>query len=257
MGTQNKEKVQLVISHLEGCSGNFLGRLYAGAHNQNASLFRTDVNLHPKVLAIDGYANWATEVDKLENHTVVVTHNFDQSLIRSTFPNACTIALYPYTHTGNVLYNICFKKSTNKIPNVIDNHLIHLKEWYAHILQRRPAYQCVDFWSLSDLTAVEALLETKLTDTQTEFFNCYWQHQLTLNLEIPTEPRSIQQLIQDWKIQDQFDDWFAAWTIFVYELINNKFESQRTWSIDVEVFCNWNDVGQIQGKYNDTPNYSN
>jgi hypothetical protein len=257
MGLRNKEKVQLVISHLEGCSGNFLGRLYADTHNQTTGLFRIDVDLHPMVLAIDGYANWATELDRLENHTVVVTHNFDQQLIRSTFPNACTIAVYPYTHIGNVLYNICFKKLTTKIPCIVDNHLIHLKEWYAHILQRHPDYQCVDFWLLSDLPAVETLLKTKLTDTQTKFFNYYWQHQLTLNLEIPTEPRSIQQLIHDWKIKDQFDDWLVAWTIFVYELINNKSESQRTWSIDVEVFCNWNDVVEIQGKYNDTPNYSN
>lgn len=253
MGTRNQNQVQLVISHLEGCSGNFLGRLFADNHKSDQTLFRVDTNLHPEVLAIDGYSNWAEEVSKLEEHRVVVTHNFDIETIRSTFPQARIIQIYPYTHVGNVLYNVCFKKLNTKIPNIIDNHLIHLQEWYQHIQQRRPATECTDFWTLTDQRSVEQLLDIKFSPTQAEFFEQYWQQQLQYPLSIPTEPQSIAQLIDQWQIGDQFTDWLVAWTIFVYELINHRPESTRLWSIDTERFNSWADVEQIQDRYLTTP----
>ena len=135
MGNANKEKVQLVISHLEGCSGNFLGRLFADDNDKNQSCFRVDTNKHPQVLSIDGVDNWDQELERFDGHRVVVTHNFDQQQICNSFPNARIIQVYPYTHIGNVLYNICFKKLNNTLGNQIDNYLIHIVEWYQHIQQ--------------------------------------------------------------------------------------------------------------------------
>jgi hypothetical protein len=256
MGKHNQEKVQLVISHLEGCSGNFLARLFV-ADKPQTNMFRIDVDLHPLVLSTDGCKNWEYELKRLENHTVVVTHNFDQTTIRHAFPNARILAIYPYTHVGNVLYNICFKKLVNTIPNQVDNYLIHLKEWYTYICQRYPDYQCINFWDLSDQNLIEQIFESKLTPDQQHFFNQYWKKQLKLNLNIPSTPQSIDQLITGWNIQDQFNDWLVAWTIFVYELINCKTEQQRLWSIDADTFRNWSDLKVIQNKYNHNVSNSN
>ena len=95
MGNKNQNQVQLVISHLEGCSGNFLGRLFADNFDKTQSFFRTDSDLHPDILAIDGVTTWEKELGRLENHQVVVTHNFDQAQIASTFPKAKLIQIYP------------------------------------------------------------------------------------------------------------------------------------------------------------------
>lgn len=253
MGTTNKEKVQLVISHLEGCSGNFLGRLFADNHMPDQTLFRVDTNHHTDVLAINGYKNWADEITRLDRHRVVVTHNFNLQEIQTTFPQARIVQIYPYTHVGNVLYNVCFKKLNIKIPNIIDNHLLHIQEWYWHIQQRYPAVKCTDFWTLTDASQVEQLLSIKFTDSQQTFFKQYWQQQLMYPLNIPSEPKTVEQLITDWTIADVFDDWLVAWTIFVYELINNKQESNRLWSIDTEKFNTWTDVERIQDRYLTTP----
>jgi hypothetical protein len=250
MGNKNKANVQLVISHFEGCSGNFLGRLFANRRPNNQDLFRIDGDLNPLVLAINGRDNWESELLRLENHYVIVTHNFDQHLIQTTFPNARTVSIYPYTHVGNVLYNICFKKLNNKLPNMIDNYLIHLIEWYARIRQNCPKNPCIDFWELTNLQSVESLLNISLTHTQKQFFKDYWKQQLEYELDIPSTPQSIEQLLDTWKITNWFNDWSVAWTIFVYELINNKLETQRLWSIDIEVFRSWQDVQQIQTRYN-------
>ena len=45
MGNKNKEEVRLVISHLEGCSGNFLGRLFVNSYSKSQSFFRVDTDL--------------------------------------------------------------------------------------------------------------------------------------------------------------------------------------------------------------------
>lgn len=250
MGNKNKEEVQLVISHLEGCSGNFLGRLFVNSYSKSQSLFRVDTDFNDQVLAIDGVDNWTQELRQLNNHRVVVTHNFDQQQISQHFPNAKIIQIYPYTHIGNVLYNICFKKLNTKLDNLIDNHLLHIVEWYQHIQQRRPAQTCADFWQLTDQQAVENLLEIKFTNLQKQFFSGYWKQQLPYSLDIPDSPLTIEELISNWKIENYFNDWSIAWTIFVYELINQRPEHQRLWSIDIDKFASWNDLSKIQTRYN-------
>lgn len=252
MGISNKEQVQLVISHLEGCSGNFLGRLFAASQYDSKAKFHMDTDMHPWVLAIDGQRDWNQWVKKLYKHRVVVTHCYDQQLITSTFPNAKTVAIYPYTHIGNVLYNICFKKLTNKIPNLVDSYFIHIKEWHAHLKARQPQYQCYDFWGLTDMSLIETWLDTKLNQAQRDFFDSYWKQQMTLHLDLPQSAKTVPELIQQWQCENRFDSWLLAWTIYVYELINGLDESQRAWSIDTENFQNWDDVAAIQFKYNNT-----
>jgi hypothetical protein len=256
MGISNKEQVQLVISHLEGCSGNFLGRLFAATNHNLLAKFRMDTNPHPVVLSIDGVKDWDQWIQKLESHKVVVTHCYNQQLIAKTFPNAQIVALYPYTHIGNVLYNICFKKLTNKISNLVDGHLIHIKQWHAHLIAQQPQYQCHDFWKLTDLDCIENFLNIKLNKTQIDFFEDYWKQQMTLPLDLPQLPKTVPELLEQWQCQDRFDNWLLAWTIYVYELINGLEESQRAWSIDTEKFKDWNDVVAIQFKYDDLPHKS-
>jgi hypothetical protein len=249
MGNTNKEKVQLVISHLEGCSGNFLGRLFTDDNDRTPSRFRNDINKHPQVLSINGVDTWDQELKRFNDQQVVVTHNFNQQQISKSFPNAKIIQIYPYTHIGNVLYNICFKKVNTKLDNLLDNHLIHIVEWYQHIQQSRPSQDCTNFWQLRDQLQVENLLEIKFTKTQEDFFKKYWDQQLTYSLSIPTEPLSIEQLVAVWNIDNYFNDWSVAWTIFVYELINCRLEHQRLWSVDVDKFNSWNDLAKIQNRY--------
>jgi hypothetical protein len=249
MGNANKEKVQLVISHLEGCSGNFLGRLFADANNKNQYFFRIDIGQHPQVLAINGVDTWDQELKRFDDHRVVVTHNFDQQKISKSFPNAKIIQIYPYTHIGNVLYNICFKKVNNTLDNQIDNYFLHIVKWYQHIQQRHPSQDCTNFWQLTDQQQVENLLEIKFTKTQKEFFKQYWKQQLAYSLSIPKTPMSIEQLVSAWNIDDYFNDWSIAWTIFVYELINCQFEHQRLWSINLDKFNSWKDLAKIQTRY--------
>jgi hypothetical protein len=262
MGKTNQENVRLVISHLEGCSGNFLGKLFSDTFDKDQSFFRidrTDGNdgfCGPHVLAIDGIANdgvgsWDWELKRLKDHHVVVTHNFDRAQIAKDFPNAKIIQIYPYTHIGNVLYNICFKKLNHTLPNLLDNYLLHINEWYHHIQKSRPPQICTNFWQLSDQQAVENLLETKFTKTQEDFFNQYWKNQLAHELTIPNNAMSIQELVSFWKVEHCFDQWLAAWTIFVYELINQRLEQNRSWSIDTDNFESWNDLEKIQTRYHD------
>jgi len=252
MGKTNKEKVRLVISHLEGCSGNFLGKLFTDSFDNDQSFFRIDRgDSDPQVLPIDGVRNWDQELTRLKDHHVVVTHNFDQAHISKHFPNAKIIQIYPYTHVGNVLYNICFKKLNHKLPNLLDNYLLHIVEWYHHIQKKRPTQPCTNFWQLSDQQAIESLLEIKFTKTQEDFFNQYWNKQLAYELTIPDGPRSIEELVSFWKVEDCFDKWLAAWTIFVYELINQRLEQNRSWSIDADSFDSWRDLAKIQTRYHD------
>jgi len=252
MGKTNKENVRLVISHLEGCSGNFLGKLFSDRFDKDQSFFRVDHGeLDPQVLPIDGVGNWDQELTRLKDHHVVVTHNFDRAHISKCFPNAKIIQIYPYTHIGNVLYNICFKKLNHTLPNLLDNYLLHITEWYDHIQKRRPTQTCTNFWQLSDQQAIESLLEIKFTKTQEDFFNQYWKNQLARDLTIPDSAMSIQELVSFWKVDDCFDQWLAAWTIFVYELTNKRLEQNRSWSIDTDNFESWTDLAKIQTRYHD------
>lgn len=250
MGNKNKETVQLVISHIEGSSGNFLGRLFADCYDKNQSLFRTDTTFDPRVLATNGVDNWDQELSRLQGHRVIVTHNFDLQQISKSFPNTKIIQIYPYTRIGNVLYNICFKKLNRTLGNLVDNHLLHIAEWYHHIQQRRPVQNCTDYWQLADRRSVENLLEIKFSKSQEQFFNQYWEQQLAYSLDIPDSPLSIEELISFWKIENYFNDWSIAWTIFVYELINKRLEHQRVWSVDIDKFNSWDDLAKIQTRYN-------
>jgi hypothetical protein len=250
MVTTNKNSVQLVISHIEGCAGNFLGRLYADTDVHEQKFFRIDSNPNLQVLAIDGKNNWQQAVESLKNETVVVTHNFNQELIASTFPNAHHIAIYPYTHIGNVLYNISFKKLDTTLDNLTDNYFIHIQEWFNSIELRQPEYQCYNYWDLSNLDAVKLMLGIELTPNQQEFFNQYWQQQLKLNLSLPDCPMGIRELIELWQIQDRCDPWMAAWAIFVFEKINHLSESSRQWSINEFAGSpNWPQVQTIEHRY--------
>lgn len=249
MGNKNKKSVQIIISHIEGCSGNFLGRLSVDSYSKSQSLFRVDTDYNNQILSINGIDNWTQELSHLENHQVVVTHNFDLQKISESFPNAKIIQIYPYTHVGNVLYNICFKKLNIKLNNLVDNHFLHIVEWYNHIMKRRPIQNCINFWQLTDRQFVENLLEIKFTESQEKFFYQYWEQQLPYSLDIPDSPLTIKELVSNWRIEDYFNDWSVAWTIFVYELINNRSEYQRLWSIDVDKFESWHDLEKIQFRY--------
>jgi hypothetical protein len=170
MGKNNKENIQFVISHLEGCSGNFLGYL-AASEKLYESYFRVDNNPSDLVLSINGRTTWHEEIDsRLRNHKIVVGHNYDIELIKNTFPKASIIQIYPYTHIGNVLYNVSHKKLNIKLTNQVDNHFIDLNIWYHRIQEQKPLQMCVDFWDLTDKNKIEKLLGTQLTPEQNSFF---------------------------------------------------------------------------------------
>jgi hypothetical protein len=249
MGLCYKEKVQLVISHLEGCSGNFLARLYADYNLDNELTFKVGADRHPKVLAINGRQNFKYELSKLNSHIIVVTHNFDLQLLRNTFPYAKIIQIYPYNKVGNVLYNISYKKLTTVLSNTIDNHIIHIVEWKKNLDAIIPASNCVDYAALSDQTFVESLLDIKLNKTQLKFFNDYHRQQIPYTLNWPTSSCSIHELINTWGIVDWFNAWSIAFTISVFEDVNGYKESQRLWSIDTYKFITWIDVINLESKY--------
>lgn len=252
MGSRNKENVQTVISHLEGCSGNFLGYLAADVGQTINNMFRIDVLKNNHVLSIDGRGeSLYSEVETgLKSHSVVVTHNYDLDQLRETFPNAELIQLYPYTHIGNVLYNICYKKLTTKLDNIVDNHLIDLNIWFKRLESERPNYSCHDFWDLTDKNKVQQILRTSLTASQQQFFDQYWGNQLPLELEIPATPMSITELIDYWKIHNVCTSWMIAWVIFVFEKINNLSEHRRLWSIDnLPQAINWQILSTIEKQY--------
>ena len=161
MGNSIKDQVQLVVSHLEGCSGNFLAKLYADYNLDNQSTFKVDTGQHPKVLAINGRQNLEHEIGQLGGHVAVVTHNFDQQLLTTTFPKAKIIQIYPYNKVGNVLWNISHKKLTTTLPNVIDNHLIQIVEWKKYLDNITPTNGCIDYADLNNQRFIECLLDIK------------------------------------------------------------------------------------------------
>lgn len=240
-----------MISHFEGCSGNFLAYLAADQTCTERDLFRIDVAPNARVLSINGRHTWHQEIaDKLNQHTVVVTHNFDKALIQRTFPNAKILQIYPYTLIGNVLYNICAKKLDIKIANKVDNHLINLREWYQKLQQARPLHVCHDFSLLQDFREVERMLATELTASQIDFFEQYWQLQLGHCLDLPDHAMTVSQLIQFWRIEDFCNDWSMAWVIFVFELCNHLNETDRLWSIDDQhLLQDWKNLCQIENRY--------
>ncbi len=249
MNTQHTQ-VQLVISHLEGCSGNFLGKLASNKFSTDQQFFRIDYQPDDIVLALDGRNDWYKELEKIGQHEIVVTHSFDLETIHNTFPCARTIQIYPYTHIGNVLYNISHKKLITTMQNKVDNHLIHLNEWFEFLEQQRPDFECVNFWSLRNIATVEQLLGGPMTSLQQDFFQRYWQCQLNLELSIPETPMSIIELTKHWKIQDQFDHWLVAWTIFVFERINSLSEDQRRWTVsNADQYKSWIQLETIETQY--------
>jgi hypothetical protein len=234
MGTDNKEKVQFVISHLEGCSGNFLGYLIADTGHTVENVFRVDGKLNDQVLSINGRGLLLNqELDqRLQSHSVVVTHNYNLAQLQHTFPRAKLIQIYPHTHLGNVLYNVCYKKLTTKLDNAIDNYFIDIGIWFDRISKEYPGYDCINFWDLTNKNKIQHLLGAPLTKAQHQFFDRYWATQLPYQLDIPKEPMGIADLIKFWKIEHEFSPWFVAWVIFVYEMINNRSETSRLWSIN-------------------------
>jgi hypothetical protein len=252
MNTNNKENVQFVISHLEGCSGNFLGYLIADVGHQVENVFRVDRKLNDHVLSIDGRGSmWNQEIEnRLKSHTIVVTHSYDLVQLRHTFPRAKLIQIYPYTHVGNVLYNICYKKLNVKLDNIIDNHFIDIVNWTNVIYKENPGYQCTDYWDLTNKDKIQCLLGTQLTETQHQFFNQYWATQLPYELNIPSVPMKIVDLIKFWKIEHVWSHWMVAWAIFVYELINKLSECDRLWTIDdADTFDSWHALEKIESQY--------
>lgn len=251
MGKDYKKNVKLVISHVEGSSGNFLARLYANVDLEAQSILRTDTTMHPVVLATGDMQDLcrSLSVDYVD-HRVVVTHVQDSKLLSELFPVAKLIHIYPYTHIGNVLYNISVKKLKATLPNLVDNHFLHIQEWFASIEARKPSAPVVDFWDLTDQHKVETMLGIKFDNSQQTFFNRYWESQLGYEFDLPTKPMSISQLIHYWKIENFFCDWAVAWTIFVYEKIHNLREETRTWTIG-QTFKNWQDVESIESRYID------
>jgi len=250
MVENNKENVQLVISHLEGCAGNFLGWLAVNSVADNL-LFRVDTELNNFVLSVNGRDDWQGEVNsRLKSHKVIVTHNFDIPLIKKTFPAAKIIQVYPYTHIGNVLYNISHKKLTLKTNNQIDNHYIDIRHWHNRIQSFTPNTKCYDYWMLSDMNCIKNMLATSLSNNQILYFKNYWNNQLKNDLSLPLRRMSIPQLIKFWQIDNQFTPWMIAWVIYVYEYLHNFPENDRLWSIDdAPNFCNWADVARIQTRY--------
>tara|TARA_R110000822_G_scaffold308837_2_gene437272 strand:- start:18 stop:779 length:762 start_codon:yes stop_codon:yes gene_type:complete len=250
MGFDTKNNIELVISHYEGSGGNFLGRLYAGKNLDSQPDFRVDTNRDPYSIPINGRDNWYAELEKdLKDHTVLITHNFDLKLIADTFPDAKLIQLYPYSQIGNILYNISHKKLSMSMDNAVDNHYIHIQDWYAHCVQHRPDYTCTDPADLSNKPFIEQLLGVQFTVEQDRYFNKYWSNQLKYNLVIPNTPLSMCELVNLWAINDWCTDWSMAFLLFVYELTHGLID-QRKWSIDQQVYNDWDSIYLLENQYN-------
>lgn len=250
MGKNFKESVQTVVSHLEGTAGNFLARLYADYNLDQQEAFKTDCDdRHPRVLSTGPIDSLIKRLDRIyNNHDILVTHCQDLELLKNLFPNARIIQIYPYTNIGNVLYNICIKKLTVTTDNPLDSYFIQISDWYTILTQQKPNYSCVDYSSLRNSEFVQKLLGINFSITQQNFFSRYWQQQLPYDLDIPMQPTALEELITIWNIDNFFNDWAAAWAIFVYEKINGLSETQRLWSIDQNFNC-WQDVYSIQQSY--------
>jgi hypothetical protein len=101
---------------------------------------------------------------------------------------------------------------------------------------------CVDYADLQCMAKTQDLLDIKFNQAQKNFFNSYWSQQLPLKLNIPSEPMSLANLVDHWNCWNYFDQWFAAFSVVTYELINSLHEAQRCWSIDTVSWSGWQDV---------------
>lgn len=248
MGKSYKENVQLVISHQEGSGGNFLARLFANVNLDDQTIFRTDTNLHPVVLATGNLDNLNLYLRiRYVNHSIIVTHCQDIITLREMFPSAKIIQIYPYSHIGNVLYNISSKKLKLSMSNLVDNHLIQISEWFDKIQKEYPKQNCTDYWDLTNQSTVERMLGISLDSTQSNFFNRYWDSQIKYELNWPTSKLTIRELLSLWELEE-FNEWFAAWTIFVFEKTHNLKENTRLWSID-QPFKSWENIFEIEQMY--------
>ena len=243
MGKNLKENMEFVISHLPGCSGNFLARLIANKNvkTQN-SFYRIDIDTDPDVLAQE-YLDLAL----VKNHRVLALHDFDKQILNH-FPNARHIAIYPYSNIGNVIYNISTKKFTPSMSNIQDQYFLLIKNWHEIINQNKPKYRC---WDYADLRSIDFLQKNlfRFNKNQIDFFETYWDHQLDSSLDIPHEPMSIEEIIIKNKIEQWCNDWSISFVIYCYEYSNNLLNTKRHWSIDKMFSTNWQDVCNIQGCY--------
>lgn len=244
MGRNTKESVEFVISHLPGCSGNFLARLISDVDvSEQKSFYRIDIDRNSDVAALD-----FLDFSKINQHRVVVLHDFDRKNLRY-FPNAKHIAIYPYTNVGNIIYNITTKKVTPNIKNIKDQYYLWLQDWHKHIINKKPNYKCWNYNSLKDIDFLQKEI-FKFNQNQIEFFYTYWKNQNQYNLNIPEKKSSMEDIICQNKIKNWFNDWSAIYAIYCYEYCNNICETQRQWSIDNLELTNWENLCSIQEQYN-------
>lgn len=253
MGTHAKRQVRLVISHLEGSSGNFLARLLSGRDLQDQTLWRVDTQRHPDVLSTNGRNDFEIQIAHLDQHCIVVTHQFDINIIAQHFPQARVIQIWPDQLWGNVLYNACMKKSRVIMANEIDQHVINLDYWWQLWHQQSAPDSYLAYQQLRDRAVIESLLGGAMTDSQLEFFTAYWQRQLQYDLAWPQSPTGMEHLVNSWQIQKWFTPWSAAWAIFVHERTHQLQEHHRLWSIDHVELRSWSDVFDLENRYQTRP----
>lgn len=241
--------MELVISHFEGCSGNFIGHLYANKEFDLLNKFRVDLYRDPYVLAINGRDSWSAELKNCKEHKILVSHQFNKELIHQTFPNAQKIAIWPYTKQMNVLWNICYKKIPVSRGHNIDYYYINLKDWHIKLQEHTPRYQCFDYGQLTNSSYVESMLKITLDSRQQKFFNDYWKNQLQHNLTWPIEAMPISDIILWYGLANDITDWNIALVLYTFETINNLQESQRKWSIDNVNNTSWAEIIELQHKY--------
>lgn len=241
--------MELVISHFEGCSGNFIGHLYANKELNSLSRFRVDMGKYSHIMAFEGRERWHDDLKACKDHTILVSHQFNKELIYTAFPEAKHIAIWPYTNQMNVLWNICYKKLSPSNINNIDYHFINLKEWHSKLQSCAPAYQCFDYGKLSDFKYVESMLGVTLDDNQRRFFDEYWSAQLGQNLTWPIKALSIPEIIHWYNLENNINDWNVALVLYTFEAVNGIQECQRSWSIDNVNCTSWANVIDLQSKY--------
>lgn len=253
MGKTDSKDMELVISHFEGCAGNFIAHLYANKNFEILKTFRVDVSTYSHICTIEGRNDWHTELKACKDHEILVSHQFDKDLIQSAFPNTRHIAIWPYTKQMNVLWNICHKKlSAHQIHN-IDHCYINLKEWHNKLNSHIPSYECFDYGRLSDIDYVEYMLNTTLESDQQQFFKEYWLSQNNLNLTWPSNAMSIPEIIKWYHLENNITKWGVALVLYTFESVNGLQESQRKWSIDNITGTDWDEIVQLQLEYYNLP----
>lgn len=244
--------MEFVISQFEGSSGNFLGRLLSGYNLSETNTFRVDGPLKDSVvLSANGVEDWYQLVERTSGYKVLVCHQFDQELIKTTFPSAKSIPIWPYTRQMAVVWNICFKKVYVKPHmHIIDNFYIDIKFWHEKLLKTYPNYNCYDFGKLNDIEYVESITGEKLSDAQQNFFAQYWSEQNPLDLTWPDNKLDIPEIISWYKLtEEHFSPWYIALVIYTFEMLHGDIEHRREWSIDDVNLSNWRDVASLETRY--------